>query len=763
MRAKTSMRMKSLVSTLALAVALYGCGQSNEKASHDSADGGAREQAEMTYEPVNENVGDLFASVEPAVADSDAANKLLSPFDGPFNGVPHFDEAELSGLKAALEAGMEKNLAEVEAIANNPEPPTFANTIIALEKTGDDLGRVFSYWGIWSSNMSTPDFRAIQQEMAPKLSEFSSKISQNEKLFERVKAVYESDVMQRMRPDQQRLVWLVYDGFASNGATLEGAAKERYAQINKRLAELHTKFSNNVLADEENYVTYISEDQLGGLPESFVRAAAAAAADRDREGEYAITNTRSSMDPFLTYSDERDLRETVWRTYYNRGDNGDEFDNNALIAEILQLRDERVKLLGYENYASWRLQNRMAKTPDRALDLMEAVWPAALARVEEEVAEMQAIVDAEGGDFEIAPWDYRYYMERVRQAKYELDSDEVKQYLQLDKLRDAMFFVAGELFNFEFTPVPDGTVPVWHEDVHVWEVTDKTSGDAVGLWYLDPFARPGKRSGAWAGGFRGHETLDGVEKTVLSTNNSNFIKGAPGEPVLVSWDDAETFFHEFGHALHTLSSRVDYPTLNGGVRDYTEFQSQLLERWLSTDEVIDNYLVHHETGEPIPDALVAKIKAAATFNQGFATTEYLASALVDMRYHSVDPTGIDPDAFERATLADLGMPDEIVMRHRSPHFGHIFSGEGYSAGYYGYMWADVLTADAAEAFAEAPGGFYDEEVAKRLVDNLFAPRNSVDPADAYRAFRGRDAEIDALMRDRGFPVPGANSDERTVD
>ncbi len=757
------MRMKSLVSTLALAVALYGCGQSNEKASHDSADGGAREQAEMTYEPVNENVGDLFASVEPAVADSDAANKLLSPFDGPFNGVPHFDEAELSGLKAALEAGMEKNLAEVEAIANNPEPPTFANTIIALEKTGDDLGRVFSYWGIWSSNMSTPDFRAIQQEMAPKLSEFSSKISQNEKLFERVKAVYESDVMQRLRPDQQRLVWLVYDGFASNGATLEGAAKERYAQINKRLAELHTKFSNNVLADEENYVTYISEDQLGGLPESFVRAAAAAAADRDREGEYAITNTRSSMDPFLTYSDERDLRETVWRTYYNRGDNGDEFDNNALIAEILQLRDERVKLLGYENYASWRLQNRMAKTPDRALDLMEAVWPAALARVEEEVAEMQAIVDAEGGDFEIAPWDYRYYMERVRQAKYELDSDEVKQYLQLDKLRDAMFFVAGELFNFEFTPVPDGTVPVWHEDVHVWEVTDKTSGDAVGLWYLDPFARPGKRSGAWAGGFRGHETLDGVEKTVLSTNNSNFIKGAPGEPVLVSWDDAETFFHEFGHALHTLSSRVDYPTLNGGVRDYTEFQSQLLERWLSTDEVIDNYLVHHETGEPIPDALVAKIKAAATFNQGFATTEYLASALVDMRYHSVDPTGIDPDAFERATLADLGMPDEIVMRHRSPHFGHIFSGEGYSAGYYGYMWADVLTADAAEAFAEAPGGFYDEEVAKRLVDNLFAPRNSVDPADAYRAFRGRDAEIDALMRDRGFPVPGANSDERTVD
>jgi peptidyl-dipeptidase Dcp len=304
---------------------------------------------------------------------------------------------------------------------------------------------------------------------------------------------------------------------------------------------------------------------------------------------------------------------------------------------------------------------------------------------------------------------------------------------------------------------------VWHEDVGVWEVTDKTTGDAVGLWYLDPFARPGKRSGAWMTGYRSHDTLGGVAKTPLVSNNSNFIKGAPGEPVLISWDDAGTYFHEFGHALHGLSSNVDYPTLNSGVRDYTEFHSQLLERWLSTDKVINNYLVHYQTGEPIPAELVAKIKAAATFNQGFSTTEYLASALVDMRYHTVDPTGIDPDAFERTTLAELGMPDEIVMRHRSPQFGHIFSGEGYSAGYYGYMWADVLTSDAAEAFAEAPGGFYDKDVAKSLVENLFASRNSVDPADAYRAFRGRDAKIDALMRDRGFPVPGADGEDSTVE
>jgi len=698
--------------------------------------------------------GDKSTDMTGQSAEVDAGgNVLLADWTGPYGGVPAFDKMDLAALKPALEAGMAMNLEEIDAIANNPESPTFANTILAMERAGRDLDRVFSYWGIWSGNRSTPEFREIQQEMAPKLSEFRSKITQNQALFERIKAVYESDEMQSLRPDEQRLVWLVYDGFARNGATLEGEAKERYAAINQRLAEIHTQFGNNVLADEEGYVLYITEDQLSGLPDSLVQAAAAAATDREHEGEYAVTNTRSSMDPFLTFSDERELREKVWRTYYARGDNGDEHDNNALIAEILQLRNERIKLLGYENYAAWRLENRMAKTPAQALELMKTVWPAALARVEEEVADMQAIADAEGAGIEIAPWDYRYYAEKVRQAKYDLDSDEVKQYLQLDNLREAMFFVAGELFNFQFTPVPDGSVPVFHEDVKVWEVTDKTTGDHIGLWYLDPYARPGKRSGAWANSYRSHETFDGKE-TVLASNNSNFIKGPPGEPVLISWDDATTLFHEFGHALHYLSSKVDYPTLNGGVRDYTEFQSQLLERWITTDEVIDTYLLHVETGEPIPDDLVTKIKNAATFNQGFSTTEYLASALVDMMYHTTDPAGLDADAFEREALAKLDMPGEIVMRHRSPHFGHIFSGEGYSAGYYGYMWADVLTADAAEAFAEAPGGFYDEELAQRLVDNLFAVRNAVDPADAYRAFRGRDAEMEALMRDRGFPVPG---------
>ncbi len=681
-----------------------------------------------------------------------AANVFLADWTGPYGGVPAFDKMDLAQLKQALDAGMAMNLAEVGAIAGNTQAPTFENTILALEDSGRKLGDVFSYYGILSSNMSSPEFRAIQQEMAPKLAEFGSKITQNEKLFARVKAVYESPRVKKMRPDQQRLVWLVYNGFARDGATLQGEAKERYAAIEKRLAELHTKFGDNVLHDEETYVTYLTKAQLGGLSESLIKAAAAAAEERGQKGKYAVTNTRSSMDPFLTYSTERKLREKVWRTYYDRGDNGDAFDNNAIIAEILKLRDERVGLLGYENYAAWRLEDRMAKTPDRAIELMEAVWPAAVARAKEEVADMQAVADAEGAKIKIEPWDYRYYAEKVRVAKYDLNSDEVKQYLELNKLREAMFFVAGELFNFNFTPVADGAVPLFHEDVKVWEVTDRTSGAHIGLWYLDPFARPGKRSGAWATSYRTHETFNG-DKTVLSSNNSNFVKAAPGEPVLISWDDAETYFHEFGHALHSLSSRVDYPTLNSGVRDYTEFQSQLLERWLPTEEVISRFLVHYKTGEPMPKELVAKIKAAANFNQGFQTTEFLASALVDMRFHMADPANIDPDKFERETLAELGMPSEIVMRHRSPHFSHIFSGEGYSAGYYGYMWADVLTSDAAQVFESAPGGYYDRKVAKSLVDNLFAPRNAIDPVDAYRNFRGSDAKVEALLRDRGFPVP----------
>jgi len=678
-------------------------------------------------------------------------NPLLAEFKGPYSGVPAFDKMKLADLKPALEKGMELQLTEIDVIANNTEDPTFANTIVPLERAGAELNRVFSYYGIWSSNKNSPEFRAIQAEMVPAISAFSSKINQNVKLFNRVKAVYEGTEFETLNAEQQRVTWLNYNGFARNGATLEGKAKERYAEINKEVATLQTQFGNNVLADEENYILYINADQLSGLPESFVTGSAAAAEKNDQSGKYAITNTRSSMDPFLTYSDERALREKVWRTYYSRGNNGDEFDNNELIKQILTLRHERVKLLGYDNYSQWRLEDRMAKSPENAMGLMEKVWPAAIARVKEEVADMQAIADAEGADFAIEPWDYRYYAEKVRKSKYDLDSDEVKQYLQLDKLREAMFYVAGRLFNFKFTPVEQGKVPVFHEDVKVWEVADLTTGDFIGLWYLDPFARQGKRSGAWATYYRSHTTYDG-KTSVLSSNNSNFVKGADGQPSLISWDDAETYFHEFGHALHFLSATVAYPTSHSGVRDYTEFQSQLLERWLLTDEVINNYLVHYKTGEPIPKELVEKIKTTSTFNEGFKTTEYLSSAIMDLLYHTTDPADIEPQKFEKEQLQRLGMPSEMVMRHRSTQFGHVFRSEGYASSYYGYMWAEVLTSDAAEAFAEAPGGFYDKEVGERLVKYLFSIRNAMDPEEAYRKFRGRDAKVEALMRDRGFPV-----------
>ena len=678
-------------------------------------------------------------------------NPMLKPWEGAYQGIPAFDRVEVADVNPAMLKAMELSLEEMEAIASNSEPPTFENTIEEMERSGAPLDRAFAYYGVFRSNLSSPEFREVQSELAPLFSEFQSKITQNEALFQRVKTIYKNSKDEPLPADQQRVVELTYQSFAMSGANLDAEKKKRYAEINKELSTLYTNFSNNVLHDEENYVTYLTEDQLDGLPDAFIKSAARIADSKDRAGEYAVTNTRSSMDPFLTYSTVRELRKQVWTNYYSRGDNNDEYDNKDIIAQILKLRKERVGLLGYDNFAQWRLQNRMAKNPENALALMEAVWPAAIARVAEEVEDMQQVATANGDNITIAPWDYRYYAEKVRKAKYDLDSDEVKQYLQMDKLTDAMHYVAGRLFGYVFSPVPEGTVPVFHEDVKVWEVTDKDSGDHIGLWYLDPYAREGKRSGAWATTYRSYSTFDG-KKNVLASNNSNFVKPAPGEALLISWDDATTFFHEFGHALHFFASNVKYPTLNGGVRDYTEFQSQLLERWLATDEVIDRFLVHQKTGEPMPESLVLKIKKAATFNQGFATTEYLASALMDMKLHLADPIQIDVKAFERKTLADLKMPKELPMRHRTPHFGHVFSGEGYATAYYGYMWADVITADASEAFREAPGGFYDEEMANKLVAYLFAPRNSIDPAEAYRMFRGRDASIDALMRARGFPV-----------
>ena len=679
-----------------------------------------------------------------------AVNPLLQEWEGPYGGVPPFDRVRVADFQPALEAGMTEMLTEIEAIADQSDAASFENTIEALERAGSSLNRVRTVYSVWGSNMNSPEFQAVQQEMAPKLAAFSDQITQNEALFARIESVYNDPAKADLTPEQQRLVWDYHNSFVRSGARLDEDAKARLSEINQRLAQLFTNFSQNVLADEtDRYLVLRSEDDLAGLPQSLIDAAAAAAADKGIADAWVITNTRSAMDPFLTFSDRRELREQAFELFANRGDFGDENDNNDIITEILQLRVERANLLGYETHAHWRLENSMAATPEAGLELMEAMWTPAIARVAEEVADMQALADDEGAGITIEPWDYRYYAEKVRRDRYDLDENEVKPYMQLDKLRDGMFWVAGELFDLQFAPVDD--VPVFHPDVSVWRVSNTTDGEHVGLFYFDPFARQGKRSGAWMNAYRRQERMDDNITTIVS-NNSNFMKGRPGEPVLISWDDAETLFHEFGHALHGLLSDVTYPSLSGTAvpRDYVEFPSQLLEHWLATPEVLQRFALHYETGEPIPQELVDRIEAAANFNEGFRTTEFLASGLMDMRYHLEGDRRIDPKQFERDVLGEYGLPDEIVMRHRSPHFLHVFGSDGYSAAYYSYLWADVITADAFEAFVEGDGP-YDAEVAQRLRDYIFSVGNTIDPAEGYREFRGRDPEVGALMRKRGFP------------
>lgn len=690
------------------------------------------------------------ATLVPGMSLAADGNTLLAPWTGPYGGVPPFDKVKVADFAPAVETAMAAELAEVAAIAANPEPASFANTIEALERTGDAKSRVDTLTGIWSGTLSTPEMRAVEKELAPKDAAHGDAILQNAALFKRIEAVYEARTTSGLTPEQQRLSWVYWNRFVRAGARLTPEAKARVGAINQELAQNFTAFSQNLLADETDYVLYLrTESELKGLPGDVRDAAAGAAEERGHKGEFAILNTRSSIDPFLTYSTRRDLREKVWRTFYSRGDNGDAHDNNAIIKKILKLRVERARLLGYPTHAHWRLDNAMAKTPENAMALMMRVWPSAIARVREEVAEMQAIADKEKAGVKIEPWDYRFYAEKVRAQRYNLDMNEVKAYLQLDKLREGMFWASGQIYGFSYHPVTD--VPVAHPDIKVWEVK-AADGTHVGLWYLDPYARQGKRSGAWMNAYRSQEKFRGKITTIVS-NNANFVKGAPGEPVLISWDDATTLFHEFGHALHGLNSNVNYPSLAGTAvaRDYVEFPSQVNEEWLATPEVLNRFALHHQTGKPMPAALAAKIEKAHTFRQGFEVTEYLSSALIDMKLHLAGDADIDPDAFEREELTKLGMPRELPMRHRTPQFQHVFASDGYSAGYYSYLWSEVLAHDAYGAFTEASGP-YDKAVAKRLHDTVMSIGNTVDPAEAYRNFRGRDPDVKAYLRDKGFPT-----------
>ena len=679
------------------------------------------------------------------------ARLIHQPWTGPYDGVPPWDKVTTESFPLAIQAAMDKLKAEYEAVATNPAAPDFRNTNLALEMAGDDMDRVFAMWGVYTSNLADKQVRALQAEWAPKISKFYNELTLDPRIFKRIKSVYDRRDSLGLNQQQKRLVERDYDGLVRDGALLDAAAKAQLIAINGQLAGLYSTFNEKLQADEEKYITVTDKADLAGLSDSFIASLKAAADERKVDG-WVLVNTRSVMQPVLENATNRDLREKVWRSYVMRGDNGDANDTNGTIAEILKLRQQRAQLLGFKTHAHLRMDDTMAKDPERAMDLMMKVWPAAVARVKQEVADMQAIADAEGAGLKIEPWDYRFYSEKVRKAKYDLDQNEIKPYFQLSKLIAGMFDAAGKLYDLEFRE-NTGEVPVFHPDVTTYVVTNKRTGENVGLFYMDAYARTGKRSGAWATAYRAQQRLGG-DRNVLSANNNNFVKPAPGEVALVSVDDASTLFHEFGHALHALLTDVEYPGLRGTPRDFVEYPSQVNENWLLTPYILKNYATHYQTGEPIPEALVQKINASEAFNQGFSTVEYLSSAIVDMKLHYRTEPVTDPRAFEKATLAELGMPSELVMRHRLPQFGHLFSSDSYSAGYYSYLWSETMDADTWAAFEES-GDVWNREIADKFRKTLLSTGNETERVEAYRAFRGRDPDVNALLKRRGFPVTGS--------
>jgi peptidyl-dipeptidase Dcp len=675
-------------------------------------------------------------------------NPLLADWTGPYEGVPPWDKVKPELFDEAMQFAIDEQKREYDAIANNPAAPTWENTIEAGEKAGQRLGNLLSIFGVMTDNMSTPEYEALDKKWSPRLSAAFDEIRLNPKLFQRVETLYNNRQNLGLDAKQMRLLTREYEALVRNGAKLGDAQKAQLKQMNQELSSAFTEFNSRLLADEATF-TRATEAEMAGVQQDVKDAAAALAKEKGLPaGTYAIRNTRSAVEPVLTFGSNRALREKVWRAFVNRGDNGDKNDTNAIIANIVKLRADRAKLLGYPSHAHWRMQDTMAKTPERAMDLMMRVWTPAVQRVREEVADQMQFASKDGLK-QIEPWDYRYYQEKVRKAKYDLSEDEIKPYFEQSNLLKGMFWAAEQLYDLKFTE-NTGKVPVFHPDVRTFEVTNAKTGEVVGLYYLDTYAREGKRSGAWMTTYRSRARLLG-DDIVLASNNNNFTKPRAGQPVLISLDDASTQFHEFGHAIHYLLVDVKYPSLGGSQRDFVEYPSQVNENWLLTRPVLEKFARHYKTGEPMPAALVDKIKKADTFNQGFATVEYLASALVDMKLH-LDPSGVvNPDAFEKKTLAEIGMPREIVMRHRLPQFGHLFSSDAYSAGYYSYLWSETMDADTWAAFEEA-GNPFDRTIADKFRTFLLSTGNETDRAEAYRQFRGRDPDVNALLKRRGFPV-----------
>jgi peptidyl-dipeptidase Dcp len=675
-----------------------------------------------------------------------SGNPVLDAWAGRF-GLPDFAAVGPEHFRPAFDRALASHRAEIDAVAADKAEPTFANAIEALERSGEDLNRVSNLFFVLTGADTGQALEAVEREVSPLLARHTNALYLNRALYARIEDLYRRRASLGLSPEQARVLDRYHTRFVRAGAALEKPAQDRLATINERLAGLGTQFGQNVLADEKSYSLVLEEGDLAGLPEFARTNARAAAEERGHPDKYVITLGRSSTESFLTFSARRDLREKLFQAWIRRGENGGATDNRAIVAEMVSLRAERAKLLGYASFADYRLDDLMAKTHANAKALLEDVWSRARAKAQGERDALQKMVTEDGGNFALAPWDWRYYAERLRKAKYDLEEAELKPYFQLDKLIEAAFETAQRLFGLSFTPA---AVPLYHDDARAWEVID-SGGRLVGLFIGDYFARASKHSGAWMTSLRDQEKLAGDIRPVI-LNICNFSKPAAGEPALLSFEDARTLFHEFGHALHGLLSNVTYPLLAGTAvaSDFVELPSQLYEHWLEVPEILQKYARHARTGEAMPQALLDRLLATRTFNQGFAAVEYTACALLDLDIHALpDAAGLDVDAFERKSLDRIAMPAEIVMRHRIPHFQHLFSGSGYAAAYYSYMWSEVLDADAFEAFKET-GDVFDKATAQRLRDFVYSAGNLRDPAEAYKAFRGRLPTVDALLKKRGL-------------
>jgi peptidyl-dipeptidase Dcp len=677
---------------------------------------------------------------------SDSQNPLLAHWTGTFE-LPPFAAIRPEHFRPAFDRALVKHRAEIDAIAENAAAPGFDNTIVALEKGGRELERVSSVFFVLTGADTSDEIEAIERDISPLLARHNNALYLNRALYSRISTLYAKREALGLDAEQARVLERYHTRFVRAGAALEKPTQDRLAAINERLASLGTRFGQNILADEKSFAMVLEESDLAGLPD-FARAAARAAGEeRGHAGKYAITLARSSVESFLQFSSRRDLREKLFQAWIRRGENGGTTDNRALIAETVALRAERAKLLGFATFADYRLDDQMAKTPAAARKLLDEVWGRARAKAVGERDALQAMVAEEGGNFALAPHDWRYYAEKLRKAKFDLDEAEIKPYFQLEKMIEAAFETARRLFGLTFTPV---NVPLYHPDARAWDATD-AQGRHVALFIGDYFARRSKHSGAWMTTLRDQEKLSGNIRPIV-LNVCNFSKPAAGEPALLSFEDARTLFHEFGHALHGMLSNVTYPLLAGTAvpSDFVELPSQLYEHWLEVPETLRQYARHCRTGEPMPKALLGRLLATRTFNQGFATVEYTACALVDLDLHSLaDAARLDVTDFERKDLERIAMPAEIVMRHRLPHFQHLFSGGGYAAGYYSYLWSEVLDADAFAAFEET-GNTFDPATAKRLRDYVYGAGNLREPAEAYKSFRGRLPTVDALLKKRGL-------------